>query len=121
MLRLERLMEALPGFRREMLRLLARSLEHAQCLRADLSASDARARLARFLLDLSHRLEQRGLSATQFRLSMRRTDIARHLGLTLETVSRLLGSLKREGSVELHARHIKLLMPAALESGVITR
>jgi len=39
----------------------------------------------------------------------------------LETVSRLLGTLEREGTVELQARSIKLLKPAALESEVIER
>ncbi len=105
---LERLMETLPGLRREILRLLGRSLEDAQRLHADLGMTDARGRIARFLVDLSQRLECRGLSPTQFRLSMSRGDIAHHLGLTIETVSRVLGALQREGSLEVQARYIKL-------------
>jgi CRP/FNR family transcriptional regulator, anaerobic regulatory protein len=114
--RLERLMETLPGLRREILRLLGKSLDDAQRRYADLGVTDARGRIARFLVDLSQRLECRGLSATQFRLSMSRGDIARHLGLTLETVSRVLAALKREGSIEVQARYIKLLDLHALAS-----
>ena len=114
--RLERLIETLPGLRREILRLLGRSLDDAQRRYEDLGLMDAKGRIARFLVGLSERLEHRGLSATQFRLSMSRRDIARHLGLTLETVSRVLGTLKREGNIELQARYIKLLDLDTLKS-----
>lgn len=112
--RLERMMETLPGLRREMLRLLSQSLEEAQRMRAEMSMIGARGRLAGFLVDLSHRLERRNLSPTDFRLSMSRRDIARHLGLTLETVSRSLGAFRRANWVEVRARYIKLLRPEAL-------
>lgn len=121
MQRLEPLMETLPGLRREILRLLGRSLDDAQRLHAELGTTDARSRIARFLLDLSQRLERRALSSTQFRLSMSRTDIASHLGLTLETVSRVLGALKREGTIELQARYIKLLNIEALAPSATDR
>ena len=112
--RLERMMETLPGLRREMMRLLGQSLEEAQRMRTEMSMIDARGRLARFLVDLSRRLERRNLSPTHFRLSMSRSDIARHLGLTLETVSRSLGAFRRASWVEVRARYIKLLQPESL-------
>ncbi len=114
--RLEPLLEQLPGLRREVLRLLGEALDESLRLRAELGMCDARGRVARFLADLSRRLELRGLSPTQFRLSMSRGDIARHLGLTLETVSRALGTFKRSGWVEVRARYITLLRPEALAS-----
>jgi CRP/FNR family transcriptional regulator, anaerobic regulatory protein len=112
--RLERLLETIPGLRREMLRLFGQSLEEAQRARAEMCTIDARGRLASFLVDLSHRLERRSLSPTDFRLSMSRRDIARHLGLTLETVSRSLGAFRRARWIEVQARYIKLLQPEAL-------
>jgi CRP/FNR family transcriptional regulator len=112
--RLERMIETLPGLRREMLRLLGRALEEAQRTRAEMSMIDARARLAGFLVDLSRRLERRNLSATHFRLSMSRRDIARHLGLTLETVSRSLGAFRRASWICVRARQVELLRPEAL-------
>lgn len=112
--RLEQLMETLPSLWHEIVRLLSQAIEEAQRLRAGTGFEGARERLADFLLDLSRRLERRGLSSTQFRLSMSRRDIAHHLGLTLETVSRNLGAFKREGWVEVRKRYIKLLNPEAL-------
>ena len=112
--KLEQLLERLPGLRREILRLLGQALDESQRLRGELALSDARGRLAHFLADLSQRLERRGLSPTEFRLSMSRADIARHLGLTLETVSRALGAFKREGWLRVRARHISVLRPDAL-------
>ena len=114
--RLEHLIETLPGLRREILRLLGQSLDDAQRRYEDIGTMDAKGRIAGFLVGLSERLESRGLSAKQFRLSMSRTDIARHLGLTIETVSRVLGTLKRERTIDLQARYIKLLDLKALRS-----
>jgi len=114
--KLEPLLEQLPGLRREVLRLLGQALEESLRLRAEFGVCDARSRVARFLADLSRRLELRGLSPTQFRLSMSRGDIARHLGLTLETVSRTLGMFKRSGWLDVRARYITLLKPEALAS-----
>ena len=112
--KLEQLLERLPGLRREILRLLGQALDESQRLRGELAQSDARGRVAHFLADLSHRLARRGLSPTEFRLSMSRADIARHLGLTLETVSRALGTFKREGWLRVRARDISVLQPDAL-------
>ncbi len=114
MTRLEQMMEKLPGLRREILRLLGQSFDEAQRMRVEMSIVDARGRLARFLVDLSHRLQLRNLSPTYFRLSMSRRDLARHLGLTLETVSRSLGAFRQAGWIEVRARSIKLLAPEAL-------
>lgn len=113
---LERMTATLPGLRRELMRLLGQSLEQAQRMRIEMSTIDARGRLARFLVDLSSRLERRNLSPTHFRLSMSRRDIARHLGLTVETVSRTLAAFRRASWVEVRARYIELLQPAALSS-----
>ena len=114
--RLEPLLEQLSGLRREVLRLLGEALDESLRLRAELGTCDARGRVAGFLADLSRRLELRGLSPTQFRLSMSRGDIARHIGLTLETVSRALGTFKSLGWLEVRARYITLLRPEALAS-----
>jgi CRP/FNR family transcriptional regulator, anaerobic regulatory protein len=112
--RLEHLMEALSGLRREIVRLMSQGLEEAHRMRSNMGIMAARERLAGFLVELSRRLERRNLSPTQFRLSMSRRDMAHHLGLALETVSRELGTFKREGWIEVNLRYIKLLKPEAL-------
>jgi CRP/FNR family transcriptional regulator len=66
-------------------------------------------RMALFLLDFSLRYERLGLSRSTFVLGMPRQDIGSYLGLTLETVSRLLSRLQREGLLQVQGRFIDLL------------
>ena len=66
-------------------------------------------RLAMFLLDFSLRYERLGFSRSRFVLGMPRQDIGSYLGLTLETVSRLLSRLQREGLLQVQGRSIDLL------------
>lgn len=72
------------------------------------------ARLAAFLLQLAHRMRERGYSDREFLLRMSRADIGSYLGLTLETVSRMLSQFARNGWIEVRKRHLKLLDPEQL-------
>jgi CRP/FNR family transcriptional regulator len=72
-------------------------------------------RMALFLLDFSLRHERLGLSRSTFVLGMPRQDIGSYLGLTLETVSRLLSRLQREGMLQVRGRSIDLLDFPALQ------
>ena len=47
-------------------------------------------------------------------LPMSRTDLANHLGLTLECLSRVLGSWKRAGVIETSREQINILKPLEL-------
>ncbi|HET7811731.1 MAG TPA: helix-turn-helix domain-containing protein [Steroidobacteraceae bacterium] len=114
--RFEFLMDILPGLRREVVRMLSQSLEVSSRTRTRLISTDASTRVAGFLLDLARRLERRGILPHEFELSMTRRDIARHLGLTVETVSRELSSFKRAGWLDVRARQISILAPGALAS-----
>lgn len=71
---------------------MARSLERAQDHMLLLGRKCAREKIATFLLGMSDRIAH----ATTIELPMSRTDIADHLGLTIETVSRTLTQLQRE-------------------------
>jgi CRP/FNR family transcriptional regulator len=70
---------------------------------------DADQRLASFLLNLSHRLEARGYSGTEFHLRMTRADIGSYLGLKLETVSRTFTSFEERGLLRVRGRHVSEL------------
>lgn len=66
-------------------------------------------RLAAFLLSLSARQHLRGGEENRADLPMTRADIADHLGLTIETVSRTFSRLKQEGALYFeHPHHIEL-------------
>lgn len=102
---------------REDARLLARlhdmavaELSCAYDLIAILGRTDAEASVAAFLLDVEARA-----GGGVVVLPMLRTDIADYLGLTQETVSRILTSFKRRGLVELgRGRTVRIRERAAL-------
>lgn len=66
-----------------------------------LGRKTAAERLATFLLDLPALDPSRGTAAGQVRLPMTRSEIADYLGLTIETVSRVLTRLKTSGVIRL--------------------
>jgi CRP/FNR family transcriptional regulator len=68
----------------------------------------AQQRLAMFLLDLSERYGRLGYSRVRLVLRMTRQDIGSYLGLTFETVSRLLARLQDEGAIRVDGRMIDL-------------
>jgi len=81
-----------------------------------LGRKTARERIASFLLMLSRRSEELGLSANPVKVPMSRNDIGDYLGLTTETVSRTLTRLKNTGVIELHSdRKINIADYEALE------
>lgn len=67
-----------------------------------------------FLLDLADRYRTRGYSASEYALRLTREELASHLGLKLETMSRLLSRLQDEGMIQIQERAIKLLDPSGL-------
>ncbi len=74
-------------------------------------------RLAGFLVDLAERQQRRGGAARHVDLPMTRTDIADHLGLTIETVSRSFTRLRRSGAIAFEdPRRIDLVDVAALRN-----
>ena len=96
----------LPQVQAELFRLLSKDIGSATVLAGDQAADE---RLAAFLLGLSRRLSARGLSARVFRLPMVRRDIANHLNLAPETVSRVLRRLHDQGWIRVVGRQIELL------------
>jgi len=79
------------------------------------SRRDASARLATLLLDLVERRARRGLVPHHLHLSMDRSDIAKYLGLTVETVSRSFTLLRRSGVLDVQGKQVIVLDAAALE------
>lgn len=73
-----------------------------------LGKKTAEEKLATYLLSLSNRFKDRGFSAKDFRLTMSRNDIANHLGLAVETVSRVFSKLQDSGLLEINGKAISL-------------
>jgi len=74
-----------------------------------MGAMGADRRTARFLLQLSKTMAQRGLSPRRLRLAMSRRDIAAHLGLAHESISRAMTSLALAGYLRVYGREIEIL------------
>jgi CRP/FNR family transcriptional regulator len=81
-----------------------------------LAAVASEVRLARFLLQWSQRMVFNGQSPWRFFLPMKRRDIASHLGLAHETVSRSFGTLAESGYVSVNNREIEILDLDALKA-----
>ncbi|MBB4265630.1 Crp/Fnr family transcriptional regulator [Roseospira visakhapatnamensis] len=80
-----------------------------------LGRKTARERVASFLLSLSDRACRRGEPPSPLVLPMGRADIADHIGLTVETVSRAMTRLKRDGLLDLPSPGLVVLRrPKAL-------
>jgi len=106
--RLEELGHKIPGLQRQLLRIMSREILDDQNTMIWLGKKSAEERLAALLLRISGRFAERGFSATEFNLSMSRTDIANYLGLAVETVSRLFSRFQQEGLVVVERRHVAI-------------
>jgi CRP/FNR family transcriptional regulator len=106
---LETLSAQLPGLQRQLLRVMSQEIRDDEQNMVILGQKSAEERLASFLISLSDRFRRRGFSATQFNLSMSRSDIGNYLGLALETVSRLFTRFQNEGLLRVDRKHIQLL------------
>ena len=89
---------------------IARAHEHMLLL----GRKNAQEKVASLLVELARRLGA-DEARPAFRLPLSRQEMADHLGLTIETVSRTMTRLKEEGMIGLPTPHdVVLLHPAAL-------
>lgn len=94
----------------------ARELSYSQKMLLLLGKKNAKQRVAYFFLVLSEKLKQKGLSGYEFRLSMPRKDIANHLGLAVETISRVLTKLHNEAVIDVNGKGIVVKDRLALQA-----
>ncbi|OGI46930.1 MAG: hypothetical protein A2151_05700 [Candidatus Muproteobacteria bacterium RBG_16_65_34] len=106
---LERLMGEAPAIQRQLLRLLSREIAREEELMCLLGQRNAESRLAACLLNLSERYSRGGKRGDGFTLAMSRQDLGNHLGLAMETVSRLISRFQDEGMLSVAGRHVQLL------------
>lgn len=81
-----------------------------------ITRKDAEARIAIFLINLSRQFKERGYSASSFNLSMKRSEIGSHLGLAVETVSRILTRFQEDGLIRVERRHVQIFDHNALQA-----
>jgi CRP/FNR family nitrogen fixation transcriptional regulator len=86
-----------PAFGEQLMAAMLTSLDRAHDHMVLLGRKSALEKMASFLLDMA----RRSPGADKVVLPMQRTDIADHLGLTIETVSRTLTQMARDGLIRL--------------------
>jgi CRP/FNR family transcriptional regulator len=98
----------LPKLRQQMMRLMSGEIKGDQDMILLLSKKNAEERLSAFIYNLARRFSQRGFSQREFRLTMTRGDIGNYLGLTVETISRLLGRFQKSGMLSVKGKYITI-------------
>lgn len=88
---------------------LVRLLSKSIAPRPHPARGSVRQRLTTFLLDLSARLQQRGLDGRQFTLGLSRREIADLLDTRIETISRMMQELHRENVIRVRGKKIRML------------
>jgi CRP/FNR family transcriptional regulator, anaerobic regulatory protein len=111
--RLEQVIHEVPGLQAQMLRIMSREISASGQLGTDHSAEE---RLAGFLVSLLRRYARRGLSSAAISLPMPRRDIASHLRLATETVSRLFARFQDDKILAVRRREVAILDLPALEA-----
>jgi CRP/FNR family transcriptional regulator len=77
-------------------------------------------RLAAFLLNVSERLGARGCCASDFNVRMTRQEIGSLLGMTLETVSRILSKFQQAALIQIDGKQVRILSVEGLR-GIVGR
>ena len=105
----------LPSLQHQLLRVIGQSVGRDQDHLGMLVQRQATGRIALFLHGLAERFRVIGQSQTRFKLPMSREDIARYLGLALETVSRGFTKLQDDGVIAVTGRQVEILDVAELD------
>jgi CRP/FNR family transcriptional regulator len=105
---LELLCHTLPALQRQVMRIVGKEVAVDHEMLMLLGKRNAEERLATFLMGLSGRYKSRNLSATEFNLPMSRQDIGNHLGLAIETVSRLFAHFQEQKLLTVNRRAVVL-------------
>lgn len=98
-----------PSLQKQLLRVIGQCADRDQDHMDMLVRRQASERIALLLHGLSERLRHVGESGTQFKLPMSREDIARFLGLAVETVSRGFTRLQEDGVISALGRRLEIL------------
>ncbi|MBD3766908.1 MAG: helix-turn-helix domain-containing protein [Gammaproteobacteria bacterium] len=113
---LEQLSLQLPTLNRQLLSIMSKELSDERMHAEFLARKSAEERLALFILWLSQRQARRGFNDESFRIGLLHRDVALYLGLTPETVSRVLAKFSEEGLVEWRQKHLTIHHRARLDA-----
>jgi CRP-like cAMP-binding protein len=111
----EAMMDRHASLARGLREMAARELRAAYDRILLLGRKTASERIATFLLEMAARQPGGRPGGGWVALPMSRSDIADHLGLTVETVCRMMTHLRREATIAIEPEQVELRNPAALQ------
>lgn len=117
---LQNLFLEIPGLQRHFHRMMSQEITREQSVMLLLGNMSAEQKLAAFFLNLSARYTARGYSDINLHLRMTREDIGNYLGLTIESVSRLLTRFKKQRLIDIKQREVDLLNLDRLKALITT-
>ncbi|MDA3919110.1 MAG: helix-turn-helix domain-containing protein [Salinisphaera sp.] len=94
------------ALQRQLIRLVSERLRSEYETHLMLAVNDGSRKVMTFIVEMSARFAERGLSAHRFHLPMHYMDIASYLGMRHESVSRTLTKLQDRGLLHRKGRHI---------------
>lgn len=104
---LEELGQKVPSLMRELFRHTGSKINNDRNM-IIINNRPAEERLAAFLISLSDRYSKRGFSSSEFTLPLTRQEIGNHLGLAIETISRMLKQFQNSGLITVNKKQIKI-------------
>lgn len=115
--RFDEVLSRYPALEHSLLERTVNELEVARDWMVLLGRKTAEERVASFVLHAAKRMRNHGCDPSQgFDLPISRTDIADYIGLTIETVSRHITKLRKEGVIEMSGtRHLQFVDVEELE------
>ncbi|MBE3024304.1 transcriptional regulator [Janthinobacterium sp. BJB1] len=114
-LHLQELCAEVPILQQHFHRMLSDEINREQRIMRFLG-SRAEQRFAIFLLDLSARYAARGYSSSHFQVLMSREDIGNHMGLTMESISRLMSKFRKNGWIDTDGKNLRICDYGAIET-----
>lgn len=115
---LQSLCSNVPSLQKQLFNLFSRDLYKSHVNPIEHFDQTAEQKLSGFLHNLLSRLKARGHSSLELHLPMSRRDIANHLGLAPETISRLLKKFQERGIINISNRRVIIQNPAQLQEMV---
>lgn len=100
------LMENSPSILKRFLTITSQKIQHDQNHSKSITANE---KVADFLLNIASRMSERNPENKQFNLPMSQIDIANFLGITPETINRILRMLKQKKIIKLKSKKFAIL------------
>jgi len=105
---LEKLSAEIPHLNRQVMSVMSKEVCDGRMHSELLTKRNADQRVAQFVWNMAERYRNRGYAYDEFRLSILHRDVAIYLGLTPETVSRILAKFHAENIVTWKKKDVKI-------------